>query len=90
MNKKELVEALAGKLGGTKKEAEGFINNFVEVVSDTLGKEEEVKIMGFGTFKVMKRKARKGVNPQTGKKLKIPAKKVPKFVPGKELKDIVK
>lgn len=90
MNKKELVDQLAGKLGAKKKDAEAFINAFVEVVSENLEKEEVIKIMGFGTFKVQERAARKGVNPQTGKKLKIPAKKVPKFVPGKELKEMVK
>ncbi|PNR92441.1 HU family DNA-binding protein [Petrotoga sp. 9PWA.NaAc.5.4] len=90
MNKKELVDAFAKKASVTKKEAETYVDAFVEVVSEALSKGEEVKLVGFGTFKVQERAARKGVNPQTGKPLKIPAKKVPKFVPGKELKDAVK
>ena len=86
---KELVDALAKKASITKKDAEA-LDAFVDVVSETLSKGEEVKLVGFGTFKVQERAARKGVNPQTGKPLKIPAKKVPKFVPGKELKELVK
>jgi len=90
VNKKELVDALAKKASITKKDAEAFLDAFVDVVYETLSKGEEVKLVGFGTFKVQERAARKGVNPQTGKPLKIPAKKVPKFVPGKELKELVK
>jgi len=70
--------------------AESFVDSFVEVVSEQLSKGEEVKLVGFGTFKVQDRKARKGVNPQTGKSIKIPARKVPKFVAGKDLKEKVK
>jgi DNA-binding protein HU-beta len=90
VNKKELVDAFAKKAGVTKKDAETYIDSFVDVVSEALGQGEEVKLVGFGTFKVQKRAARKGVNPQTGKPIKIPEKMVPKFVPGKELKDMVK
>ncbi len=90
VNKKDLVDAFAKKANVTKKDAESFVDAFVDVVSEALSKGEEVKLVGFGTFKVQKRAARKGVNPQTGKAIKIPEKMVPKFVPGKELKDIVK
>ncbi|MDN5343585.1 HU family DNA-binding protein [Oceanotoga sp. DSM 15011] len=90
MNKKELVDALSEKASTTKKQAEVFVDSFVSVVSEELEKEGEVKLVGFGTFKVQQRAARKGVNPQTGKQIKIPARKVPKFIAGKELKERVK
>jgi DNA-binding protein HU-beta len=90
VNKKELVDTLSEKASTTKKMAETFVDSFVEVVSEQLSKGEEVKLVGFGTFKVQDRKARKGVNPQTGKSIKIPARKVPKFVAGKDLKEKVK
>ena len=87
MNKQELVSKVASKAGITKKDAANVIDAFIEVVTDSLSKEEKVALAGFGTFKVMQRKARKGVNPQTKDIIQIPAKKVPKFVPGKNLKD---
>jgi len=89
MNKKDLVKALSDKMGITKKESGDFIDAFVEVVTETLAKGDDVKLVGFGTFEVSDRKARKGVNPQTRKPIKIPARRVPKFKPGKELKDKV-
>lgn len=90
MNKKELVSALAEKVNVTKKEAALFVDSFVDVVSDALGKGESVKIVGFGTFEVVERKPRKGVNPQTKEAIEIPGGKVPKFKAGKELKAKVK
>ena len=89
MNKQELVSKVAGKAGITKKQAQNVIDAFIEVVTDSLSKDEKVTLVGFGTFKVAQRKARKGVNPQTKDIIQIPAKKVPKFVPGKNLKDKV-
>ncbi len=89
MNKAELVDKIAADCGVTKKLAEEFIDSFVKEVKRALKKGDEVRLVGFGTFKVVKRKARKGVNPRTGATIKIPAKKVPKFVPGKELKKSV-
>ena len=89
MNKAELVEALAKKTGATKKSTEASLNAFVEVVSDTLKKGNKVQLVGFGTFEVRKRAARKGRNPQTGKELKIPASKAPAFKAGKALKEVV-
>jgi len=59
-------------------------------MSDSLSQEEKVTLVGFGTFQVMERKARRGVNPQTRKNIQIPAKKVPEFKPGKELKEKVR
>lgn len=89
MNKNELIEQVSDKTGYTKLDTQKFINAYIEVVSKTLKKGTPVQLVGFGTFKVTKRKARTGRNPQTGKELKIPAKKVPTFKPGKALKDSV-
>jgi len=89
MNKNELIEQLSDKTGFTKSDTQKFINAYVEVVSKTLKKGQDVQLVGFGTFKVTKRKARTGRNPQTGSVLKIPAKKVPTFRAGKALKDNV-
>jgi len=90
MNKGELVTEIAGKVGIRKKDVQNVIDAFIEKVKDALSKGEKVTLVGFGTFQVMERKARKGVNPQTRKAIQIPAKKVPKFVPGKGLRDEVK
>jgi DNA-binding protein HU-beta len=90
MNKKELISALADASGKSKKEAGEMLDTFVQVVSDTLSKDEEVKLVGFGTFSVVERKARKGVNPLTKEAIDIPATKVPKFKAGNDLKEKVK
>jgi len=90
MNKAELVEEVAGKAGLTKKDANNVINAMTSAITDSLVREEKVTLVGFGTFQVVERKARRGVNPQTGKTIEIPAKKVPKFKPGKELREKVK
>ena len=89
MNKKELVDVLSEKLGFSKKDTMEFVDSFIELVSDKLAEGEDVKLVGFGTFTVSSRKARKGVNPQTKKEIKIPARKVPKFKPGNDLKEKV-
>ncbi len=89
MNKNELIEELSDKTGFTKSDTKKFIDKYVEVVSKSLKKGRDVQLVGFGTFKVTKRKARTGRNPQTGKEIKIPAKKVPAFRAGKALKDSV-
>ena len=90
MNKKELVAALAERVETSKKEAGLILDSAVEIIEEKLSKGEEVRLVGFGTFKVVKRKPRMGVNPRTRKPIKIPGAKVPKFVPGKELKNMVK
>jgi len=90
MNKADLIAAIAKKTGQTKKGTEDFINAFMDVVKGELKKGGSVQLVGFGTFKVVPRAAREGRNPQTGAKIKIPATKVPKFNPGKELKEMVK
>lgn len=90
MHKGDLVEAIAKKTGQTKASAKRMLEAMLEVMKKSLKKGENVTLIGFGTFKVTKRKARTGRNPQTGKAIKIPAKKVVKFVPGKKLKNDVK
>jgi len=75
---------------GTKKEAQAVVDCVFSSITKALKKKDSVALVGFGTFKVDKRKARKGRNPRTGEEIKIKAKKVPKFVPGKALKEAVK
>ncbi len=91
MNKVELAEKVAEKIGVTKKQAEDMLNAFEEVVTSTLKEGGEVTLTGFGTFTAKKREARMGVNPQKpGEKIHIPAVTVPKFKAGKSLKDALK
>lgn len=89
MNKAELVEAMAKKTSETKKVTEESLNALVEVITEALASGDKVQLVGFGSFEVMKRAARKGKNPQTGEEIKIPASKAPKFKAGKALKDVV-
>lgn len=89
MNKAELVEAMAKKTGATKKATEESLNALVEEITKALKKGDKVQLVGFGTFEVRKRAARKGRNPQTGEEIKIPASKAPAFKPGKALKEVV-
>ncbi len=89
MNKSELVEALSKKTGATKKDTEATVNAFVETVKATLKKGDKVQLVGFGTFEVRNRAARKGRNPQTGAEIKIKASKNPVFKAGKALKETV-
>ncbi|NMC27312.1 MAG: HU family DNA-binding protein [Syntrophomonadaceae bacterium] len=89
MNKTDLVSAVAGQAGITKKDAEKVINAFFTTVADALKAGDKVQLIGFGTFEVRSRQARKGRNPQTGAEINIPASKVPAFKPGKALKDAV-
>jgi len=90
MNKAELVEEVAGRVGLTKKETNNVVDAITSAITDSLAREERVTLVGFGTFQVMEKKSRKGVNPQTREAINIPAKKVPKFRPGKGLKEKVK
>ena len=89
MNKGDLVNEVA-KILNTKKEAQAAVDGVFDVITGTLKKKEDVTLVGFGTFKVDRRKARKGRNPQTGEEIKIEARNVPKFVASKALKDAVK
>ncbi len=90
MNKAELVEAVAKGCDCSKAVAGGCVDAALGAISKSLKKGDGVTLVGFGTFSVRKRAARTGRNPQTGKEIKIPAKKVPVFKPGKELKAAVK
>ena len=89
MNKVELTEEVSGKTGLTKRTSREAIDAIISAITDSLTREEKVTLVGFGTFQVMERKARKGVNPQTGKTIEIPAKRVPKFRPGKSLRELI-
>ncbi len=89
MNKVELVDAIAKETGLTKKDAEKAVKAFTNAVSEELAKGGNVQLIGFGTFDVGERSARKGRNPRTGASIEIKAAKTPKFKAGKALKDKV-
>jgi len=89
MNKAELVEAIAKRTGGTKAAVEGTLDALMETVTGALSRGDSVALVGFGTFSVSKRAARKGRNPATGAEIKIPAAKVAKFSSGAKLKKAV-
>ncbi|GAB4230426.1 MAG: HU family DNA-binding protein [Acidobacteriota bacterium] len=89
MNKGELIEAVAKDAGLSKAQAQAAVDAVVENITKALKKGQKVTLVGFGTFAVTKRGPREGRNPQTGKPIKIPAKKVAKFTPGKSLKDSI-
>jgi DNA-binding protein HU-beta len=90
MTKTELIAVIARVAGITKAAATKALEAYVGAVTKELKKSGRLGLVGFGTFSVVKRKAREGRNPQTGKAIKIPAKKVVKFKAGKELADKVK
>ncbi len=91
MTKAELVEKIYAKAGlPTKSMAEGALDAVVSCLRDALVEGESVTFTGFGTFKVSERAARKGRNPRTGEEIDIPASKVAKFTPGKQLKEALK
>ena len=89
MNKAELIAKIAEESKLTKKAAETALDAFVTSVEGALKNGEKVQLVGFGTFEVRERKARKGRNPQTKAEIKIPASKAPVFKAGKALKDLV-
>jgi len=89
MNKSDLVDEVS-KVLKTKKDAQMAVDCVLSSITKTLEKGGSVTLVGFGTFKVAERKARKGRNPQTGEEINIAARKVPKFVSGKALKEAVK
>lgn len=90
MNKAEIVEAIAAESGLSKADAKRALDAFVTSVSKALKKGDRVALVGFGSFSVTKRTARKGRNPQTGKEITIAAKKVVKFKAGAELSTKIK
>ncbi len=89
MNKGDLISEVA-KVLNTKKDAQAAVECVFSSITESLKNEEAVTLIGFGTFKVAKREARKGRNPQTGEEMEIKARTVPKFVAGKALKEAVK
>lgn len=89
MNKPEIVKAIAEKAGTANKDADAFLSAFVDVVSENLGKGEDVSIIGFGAFSVAERSARKARNFQTGEMVDAAASKTVKFKAGKTLKEAV-
>jgi len=90
MQKTDLIQAIVKKIGLSKRQAEEILSAILGEIEKALSKGDELILTGFGKFYVAKRKAREGVNPKTGEKIKIPAAKVPKFKAGKSLKDSVK
>lgn len=89
MNKTGLVKALAEKAGVTQKDAAKVLDAVFDSIQESLAKGDKVQIIGFGTFEVRDRKARKVISPATGQEIKVPATKVPAFKPGKSLKEVV-
>jgi DNA-binding protein HU-beta len=90
MNKTELVKAVSEQAELTQKDAAKAVDALIDTISNTLAEGEKIQLIGFGTFEVRERSARKGRNPQTGEEIDIAASKVPAFKPGKELKEAVK
>ncbi|MGA7491541.1 MAG: HU family DNA-binding protein [Syntrophobacteraceae bacterium] len=90
MTKAELVAKIASKVGLTKSQAEKTVAGFISAVTGALSGGDKITLVGFGTFSVATRSKREGRNPRTGKKIKIPAKKVAKFKAGKALSEKVK
>lgn len=90
MNKAELIEAIAGDAGLSKADSKKALDAFITATTKSLKKGDRVALVGFGSWSVSKRSARTGRNPQTGKEIKIPAKKVVKFKAGAELAGVIK
>ena len=89
MTKAELVEDVARAVELSKKDAERLVEIVFESVIDSLNQGEKIELRGFGSFRVRERGARRGRNPKTGNPVDIPAKRVPYFKPGKELKELI-
>jgi DNA-binding protein HU-beta len=90
MNKGDLIDKIATGAGITKVQAQSSLNAIIHTTTQALKKGDKLTLVGFGTFATAKRAARVGRNPQTGKEIKIAAKKVVKFRAGKELKGMIK
>ncbi|RZI47281.1 HU family DNA-binding protein [Rickettsiales endosymbiont of Peranema trichophorum] len=89
MNKSEFVAAIADEMKSTKAEASRALDALLKVVKKVLKKGQELRLVGFGTFKVVSVPAKEVRNPQNGQKIKVPACKRPKFIAGKDLKKVV-
>jgi integration host factor subunit beta len=89
MTKAELVERVAAQINLTKKQTEVIVNTLFQSITDSLGEGDKVELRGFGSFRVRHRDARVGRNPKSGEKVEVPAKKVPFFKAGRELRELV-
>ena len=89
MNKAELIDAVSAKSGLTKADTDRAIKAFLDTVSETLAKGDQIALVGFGTFLVRERQARSGRNPRTGETISIESAKIPAFKAGKALKDAI-
>jgi integration host factor subunit beta len=89
MTKAELVERVAEKINLTKKQTETIVNILLNSITEALGRGDKVELRGFGSFRIRERNPREGRNPKTGETVSIPAKKVPFFKAGKELREMV-
>ena len=89
MNKEELVQEVAKKANVTQKDAAEILAALIDTIEKSVAKGKKITLVGFGTFERRERAARTGRNPQTGKELKIPARKVPAFTAGKKFKTVV-
>ena len=89
MTRADLVEKVANKINLTKKQTEVIVNTVFQSITDSLSKGDKVELRGFGSFRIRERNARVGRNPKSGEKVEVPAKKVPFFKAGKELRALV-
>ena len=89
MTKAELVEKVANQIKLTKKQTEIIVNTVFQSITNSLAEGEKVELRGFGSFRIRERNSRVGRNPKSGEKVEVPAKKVPFFKVGKELKELV-
>ncbi len=89
MTKAELVEEVARSTELTKKHAEIIVNTVFESIVDSLKSGEKIELRGFGSFRIRRRGARIGRNPKTGDRVKVPAKRIPYFKPGKDLRELL-
>ena len=89
MNKTEFIDAFAEKTGSTKVDAGKAVNTFFDLISEKLQNGDDIRVIGFGTFKVVDVKEKHIINPQNGQKMVVPASKRVRFTPGKMLKDNV-
>jgi len=89
MTKAELVEEVARVSDLTKKHSEVIVNTVFESIVEALQKDEKIELRGFGSFRIRQRRSRQGRNPKTGDKVDVPAKRIPYFKPGKELKELI-
>ena len=89
MNKKQLIEKMVEKTGLSKKDTELFLKSFIETVEEELKDGGKIQLVGFGSFEVVERAARKGRNPRTKEEIDIPASKAPKFKPASAFKKLI-